>query len=90
MALRSGSLKRKGMLETWSRLGISLGEDGSPEQLVIPRLEPVPDRLDPVTVDPSADDEEALQPVFVAAATAWAAAAAAAALGSPPDSSSVC
>ena len=90
MALRSGSLKRKGMLETWSRLGISLGE-AEPPTLPAPLVDPPgtattdPDPLERSPVAPLHDDEfEAEHPVLVAAATAWAAAAAAATpLGSP-------
>ena len=41
MALRSGSLNRKGMLDTWSRLGISLGDADPP----LPPAAP----LDPTT-----------------------------------------
>ncbi len=90
MALRSGSLKRNGMLETWSRLGISLGEEGGQTTTDVP-----PESTDPATVttvDPSVptDDEVEAPLVLVAAATACAAAAAAAAVASPPFCSSCC
>lgn len=84
MALRSGSLKRKGMLETWRRLGISLGEEEPPATLPAPLVctttpEPTPtDDEDPddrsmVVIIPDVGVvllDETEQPVLVAAATA--------------------
>ena len=80
MALRSGSLKRKGMLETWSLLGISLGDDEPPATLPAPLVctttpddDEVADDRSRVVIIPDVGVvllDETEQPVLVAAATA--------------------
>ena len=72
------------MLETWSRLGISLGEEGGQTTTDVP-----PESTDPATVttvDPSVPTDYEVKPPLVLVA----AAAAAAAVASPPFCSSCC
>ena len=96
IALRSGSLNRKGMLDTWRRLGISLGEADPPLPPATPLdpTTPLPALAIPTSVTSAPADPATLAPFPAAPDTldpappldvlvAAATACAAATLGSP-------